>query len=82
MDNEDTAVYFEVNPSSVNYVNRILEGYEYLGVLTTIDQKRATCVVHSVADTRDEVIDILTHLEDCPVKILKNREEAEAGLKK
>lgn len=76
MDEPDTAVYFEVNPSDVNYVNRILEGYEYLGVLTTINTKRSTCVVNSTADTRDEVIDILTHLDNVPVKILKNREEA------
>lgn len=76
MDEPDTAVYFEVRPTDVNYVNRILEGYEYLGVLTTINTKRSTCVVNSTADTRDEVIDILTHLDNVPVKILKSREEA------
>ena len=28
------------------------EGYEYLGILTTINAKRATCVVHTTKDTR------------------------------
>lgn len=76
MDSEDTRVYIEIPPSEVNYVNRIIEGYEYLGVLTTLDAKRATCQINSTADTRDTVIDVLTHLPDVKVKILENREEA------
>ena len=32
---EDTRVYIEIPPEEVNYINRIIEGYEYLGVLTT-----------------------------------------------
>ena len=39
-DLEDTAVYIEIDPSDVNYINRIIEGYEYLGILTTLDPKR------------------------------------------
>jgi hypothetical protein len=72
---EDNYLYIEVRPSDVNYVNRILEGYEYLGVLTTINTQRSTCVVHTTKDTRGIAIDVLTHL-DVPVKILKNREDA------
>ncbi|MDY6084199.1 MAG: DUF4911 domain-containing protein [Dialister sp.] len=66
---KDDRVYIKVHPRDVNYVNRILEGYEYLGVLTTIDKNLGTCVVNSTADTRDEVILLLTKL-DCPVTIL------------
>ena len=43
-DLEDTAVYIEIDPSDVNYINRIIEGYEYLGILSTLDPKRATCL--------------------------------------
>ena len=53
-----------------------IEGYEYLGILTTLDPKRATCQINSTADTRDIVIDVLTHLTDVVVKILGSREEA------
>ena len=60
----DNRVYIEIAPGDVNYVNRIMEGYEYLGILTT----------------RKEVVEILTHL-DTEVKILADREEAEAGLR-
>lgn len=70
---ENDAVYIEINPHEVNYVNRILEGYEYLGILTTIDPRRAVCCIHSTADTRQDVMDVLTHL-DIPVKILSREE--------
>lgn len=40
----DNSVYIEIAPGDVNYVNRIMEGYEYLGILTTIDPRRATAV--------------------------------------
>ena len=72
----DTRVYIEIPPDAVNYINRIIEGYEYLGILTTLDPKRATCQINSTADTRDIVIDVLTHLTDVDVKILGSREEA------
>ncbi len=73
---DDTRVYIEIPPEAVNYINRIIEGYEYLGILTTLDPKRATCQINSTADTRDIVIDVLTHLTDVEVKILGSREEA------
>lgn len=72
----DTRVYIEIPPEAVNYINRIIEGYEYLGILTTLDPKRATCQINSTADTRVIVIDVLTHLTDVDVKILGSREEA------
>lgn len=73
---DDTRVYIEIPPEAVNYINRIIEGYEYLGILTTLDPKRASCQINSTADTRDIVIDVLTHLTDVDVKILGSREEA------
>ena len=73
---DDTRVYIEIPPEAVNYINRIIEGYEYLGILTTLDPKRATCQINSNAEKRDIVIDVLTHLTDVDVKILGSREEA------
>ncbi len=79
---DDTRVYIEIPPEEVNYINRIIEGYEYLGILTTLDPKRATCQINSTADTRNIVIDVLTHLDDVKVTILPNREEAVKGIEK
>lgn len=78
MDND--AVYIALDPHDVNYVNRILEGYEYLGVLTTLDPRRALCCIHATADTREEVIALLTDLTGLkrPVEFLNAEEIAEA----
>ena len=31
-------VYFQIDRRHTNYVNRILEGYEYVGVMTTVNK--------------------------------------------
>ncbi len=75
---ENDAVYIEIDPHDVNYVNRILESYEYLGVLTTLDTRRAVCCIHSTADTKNEVREILSGL-DIPVRFLTEEEAAAFG---
>lgn len=75
---ENDAVYIEIDPHDVNYVNRILESYEYLGVLTTLDTRRAVCCIHSTADTKNEVREILSGL-DIPVHFLTEEEAAAFG---
>lgn len=75
---ENDAVYIEIDPHDVNYVNRILESYEYLGVLTTLDTRRAVCCIHSTADTKNEVREILYGL-DIPVRFLTEEEAAAFG---
>lgn len=75
---ENDAVYIEIDPHDVNYVNRILESYEYLGVLTTLDTRHAVCCIHSTADTKNEVREILSGL-DIPVRFLTEEEAAAFG---
>lgn len=53
-------------PCNVNYVNRIMEGYEYLGVVTTVDRSAGLLMIRATPDTADEVRRILA---DLPVKI-------------
>ena len=66
-------LYIEVPPHMVNYINRIIEGYEYLGVLTTINAKRATCVVHTTKDTKEIASAVLKSLTEIPIAIVKNK---------
>ncbi len=72
---EPDSVYIELDPHDVNFVNRILESYEYLGTLTTIDPSRALCSIHSTADTKKEVVELLGTL-DVPIRILTDEEIA------
>ncbi len=72
---EPDSVYIELDPHDVNFVNRILESYEYLGTLTTLDPTRALCCIHSTADTKKEVTDLLGTL-DVPIRILAEKDLA------
>ena len=56
-----TYVYFQIERKETNYVNRILEGYEYLGVMTTVN-KDGLCMVRSTPDTRELAIAVLQSL--------------------
>ena len=73
-------VYIQINPHDVNYVNRILESYEYLGVLTTLDPTKGICCIHSTADTKDDVRHVLASLAG-PVKFLVPLVEEEEPLR-
>lgn len=58
----ESYVYFKISPTQTNYVNRILEGYEYLGVMTTVDRDAGICMVRSTVDTAPLVRQVLGSL--------------------
>lgn len=61
---ESGKVYFRLNPSDTNYVNRIIEGYEYLGVMTTIEPKTSIALVCSTPDLKAKTIEVLESLPE------------------
>lgn len=63
---DGAAVYIRVAPRDVNFVNRVMEGHEYLGVVTTIDKARGILAVRATFDTAAEVRMIL---EKIPVAV-------------
>lgn len=67
------ALYILVNLSDVNYVNRIMEGYEHLGVVTTLDRARGVLMVRATADTKAEAREILAHLP-VPVRFINHND--------
>jgi hypothetical protein len=60
-------ILVRVNPGDVNYINRIMEGYEYLGVVTTIDRSQGLLRIRSTPDTTAEAKEILRRI---PVPIV------------
>lgn len=70
---DDAAVFIRVAPGDVNYVNRIMEGYEYLGVVTTVDKAAGLLAVRATADTVADVRSILAKLT-VPLEFVKYRE--------
>ncbi|MBP2649394.1 MAG: hypothetical protein H6Q74_219 [Firmicutes bacterium] len=59
---EESSVYFRVERKYVNYVNCIFEGYEYLGVVSTVNRADNLLVVRATPDTAVEVRTILLNL--------------------
>jgi len=69
----DDAVYVKVRTRDINYVNRIMEGYEYLGLVSTLDRQEGLLVIRVTPDTRHDVETILAKLP-VPVQIIGNSE--------
>jgi arginine repressor len=62
VDTKDTPIYIQLEPKYVNFINRIMEGYEYLGVVSTLNRKEGIVVIRATPDTAEEVHKILNHL--------------------
>ena len=54
-------VYFQIERQHTNYVNRILEGYEYVGVMTTVNTE-GMCMVRTTESTLELAKQILQSL--------------------
>ena len=54
-------VYFQIERTYTNYLNRILEGYEYVGVMTTVNAE-GLCMVRTTESTRELAKEILQSL--------------------
>lgn len=65
---EEGYLYFHIDPKHTNYVNRILEGYEYVGVMTSLD-KSGRCMVRCTPDTRSLASEILSRLLEVTLEI-------------
>lgn len=59
---ENTEVLIRIQPKDVDYVNKIIEAYDGLGLVHTLDRKEAIVVVHVTPDTEADVRDILANL--------------------
>lgn len=64
MELQNDFLYFTINPKNTNYVNRILEGYEYVGVMTTVNRQQGICVIRTTTDTRKIAKEILQSLPE------------------
>ena len=60
---EEAYVYFQIDPTHTNFINRIIEGYEYLGVMTTVDTS-GLCMLRCTPSTKPLAIEVLTSLSN------------------
>ena len=60
---EEAYVYFHIDSTHTNFINRIIEGYEYLGVMTSVDTS-GRCMLRCTPSTRPLAIEVLSSLSD------------------
>ena len=65
-DYDRSMIYAQVEPERIADVNWIMEGYEHLALVGTIDDKAGIVKFYATPDTFDDVIDIL---ENMPFKV-------------
>lgn len=55
-------ILIKIDAKHINFINRIMEGYEYLGVVTTVKELVNVLRIRTTPDTYREVQEILENL--------------------
>lgn len=56
------SIFIQVDPKHINYINRIMEGYEYLGVVSTVNREKGILRIRATIDTIKDVHLVLSKL--------------------
>lgn len=56
-------ILIRVHKRDVDYINKIIEAYDGLGIVHTVNRKDGIVAVHVTPDTAGDVLDILKHLQ-------------------
>jgi len=56
------AIFIRIEPQYIHYIKQIMEGYEYLGVVSTVNRAEGILTIRVTPDTCREVHEILKHL--------------------
>lgn len=69
-------IYLEVRPADIAYIKFIIESYEILGIIRTVDRTKALIVVLAVPDALDLTHGVLAALgREIPIKQIPRPEE-------
>jgi hypothetical protein len=64
-------IHLSIKPEHIDMLTRIIEAYEHLGVVSTLNRTEGLVVIRGTEDTLPEIYDILPTLP-FPVKIQEN----------
>jgi len=54
-------ILLSIAPQDIDFLTRVMEGYDGLGIVSTIDPQRGLVGIRVTPDTREEVLEILSH---------------------
>ena len=61
-------IKLKISPKDINFFNRIMEGYEYLGVVTTLDKNVGILIISTTKDFYEDVLGIV---ENMPMPVIR-----------
>lgn len=64
-------VRIKINPADIDFLTRVIEGCDYLGIVSTVDRQAGEVVVRATPDTREEVLEILENFPR-PIELVKD----------
>lgn len=59
LDNLENKIFVKVPKEKISYLNKIIEAYNHLGLVSTIDAKEGKVVIHVTPDTRAAILEII-----------------------
>ncbi len=63
-------IYAVVAPKKIDMLSKLLEGFEGLGIVSTIDQNKGLVLIRTTADSSHDLLEVLEHMP-FPVQIFK-----------
>jgi putative protease len=61
-------IKLKISPKDINFFNRIMEGYEYLGIVTTLDKNAGILIISTTKDFYEDVLGIV---ENMPMPVIR-----------
>jgi len=55
-------IYAQVSPDRIDILTKLVEAYDHLGVVSTLDQNQGTVLIRVTTDTCSEMLEILQHM--------------------
>ena len=52
----------KVNPENIDMLTKLIEAYDNLGIVSTVDRQRGLVIIRGTEDTYPELEEILRHL--------------------
>lgn len=65
-----TDIYGRVEPVNIDMLSKIVEAYEHLGIVSTLDRLQGLVVIRCTGDTLEDMLEILTTLP-FPITLLE-----------
>lgn len=63
-------IYGRVEPVNIDMLSKIIEAYEHLGIVSTLDRHQGLVVIRCTEDTREDMLGILESLP-FPIRLLE-----------